>query len=228
MKNTAGSRNPRIKSYVIRASRMSDSQRRAYQTHAPRLVIPPDTPLDWAARFPHTSRRVLEIGFGMGDATRRTAQAHPDWALAAVEVHRPGIGKLLWWIEKCRITNILIIEGDAVDVLQKTIPPRSLDALHIWFPDPWPKKRHRKRRLITPPFAALLPPLLRPGGIVHAATDWEPYAEQILDVFNHTQGLKNRFARWAPKPDYRPNTKFENRGIAASRPIRDIIFEASL
>lgn len=215
----------RIRSYVIRASRMSDSQRRSYETHAPEFLLPAHTPLDWNSRFPGASRRIVEIGFGMGDATRKTAQAHPEWTLIGIEVHRPGIGKLLWWIDKLELTNIRIIEGDAAEVIPKTIPPESVDAFHIWFPDPWPKKRHHKRRLITPAFAALLPPLLRSGGIVHIATDWEPYAEEILDVLDRTEGLKNTVPRWAPRPDHRPDTKFENRGIAASRTIRDIIFE---
>ncbi|MCK5250379.1 MAG: tRNA (guanosine(46)-N7)-methyltransferase TrmB, partial [Spirochaetaceae bacterium] len=128
-------------------------------------------------------------------------------------------------IDQEKIGNLYIIEQDAVEVLFDMIPAESVDGFHIWFPDPWPKKRHHKRRLIQPEIVEILKRALKPGAYIHVATDWEPYAEHILSVFRNADGLKNRFAEWAQKPDYRPDTKFENRGIVAERTIRDIIFE---
>jgi len=205
---------------------MSDAQKKAYSDYAPRWVIPfAGKTLDWEKYFPDAQRRIVEIGFGMGDATRKLAIGYPEWGVIGIEVHRPGVGKLLWWIEQENIANLRIIEHDAVEVLSDMIPAGSVDGFHIWFPDPWPKKRHHKRRLIQPDIIVLLKRALKPGGYIHIATDWEPYAEYILGVMNSSDGITNRYRGWAPKPDYRPDTKFENRGIAADRAIRDIIFE---
>jgi len=215
----------RIRSYVIRAARMSDAQKKAYASLAPLWLIPPGKVVDPEEYFPGKGKIIIEIGFGMGDATRKVAGAHPDWGIIGIEVHRPGIGKLLWWIEEEKLDNLYILEADAVEVFSGMIPDNSIDGIHIWFPDPWPKKKHHKRRLIQPDFIKLLMKTLRKGGYVHAATDWEPYAEHIMEVFTAVPGLKNRYGYWAEKPDYRPDTKFESRGIAAERPIRDIIFE---
>ncbi len=216
----------RVKSYVIRTARMSDAQKKAYIDLSPEWLIPYNGKLlDWDLYYPSAGKHIVEIGFGMGDATRQMACEQPDWTILGIEVHKPGIGKLLWWIEKEKLENIHIVEHDAVDVLSRMIPPGSVDGIHIWFPDPWPKKRHQKRRLIQIEFAELLQRALKPGAYIHAATDWEPYAEHILEVFEKTGSLKNRFKIWADKPDYRPDTKFENRGIVADRTIRDIIYE---
>jgi len=216
----------RVRSYVIRAARMSDAQKKAYEELSDHWLIPDNGEFfDWNRYFPDSHRRIIEIGFGMGDATRKMAKEKLDWGILGIEVHKPGVGKLLWWIEQEQIENIRIVEADAVDVLAERIPRESVDGIHIWFPDPWPKKRHHKRRLIQPAFVRQLAGTLRIGGYVHAATDWEPYAEHILKVFEEIPGLQNRYERWAEKPEYRPDTKFENRGIAAERVIRDIIFE---
>ena len=153
------------------------------------------------------------------------AAENPDWGILGIEVHRPGVGKLLWWIDKEKLGNLYIVEHDAVEVLSEMIPAGSVDGFHIWFPDPWPKKRHHKRRLIQPDTVEILKRTMKPGAYIHVATDWEPYAEHVLSVFGNVDGLRNRFDDWALKPDYRPATKFEDRGIAAERRIRDIIFE---
>jgi len=214
----------RIRSYVIRAARMSEAQKKAYESLSPQWVINKNH-LNLRELFPDSRKRIIEIGFGMGDATRQLAAEHSDWGILGVEVHKPGIGKLLWWIDQMQLKNLYIIERDAVEVLSQVIPAGSVDGIHIWFPDPWPKKRHHKRRLIQPVFSLLLKEALKPGGYIHAATDWESYADYMLKVFQETPGLKNRNETWAVKPDYRPDTKFENRGIVANRTIRDIVFE---
>ena len=216
----------RVRSYVIRAARMSEAQKKALENLAPGRVLPVSTAeLDWRKLFPTAEKCLVEIGFGMGYATRTVASEHPMWGILGIEVHPPGVGKLLWYMDQMNLENIRIVQHDAVEVLDQMIAADTVDGFHIWFPDPWPKKRHHKRRLIQSPFAEQMLRCLKPGGYVHAATDWEPYAEHIMDVLTETDGLKNRFDRWAPKPDYRPDTKFETRGLAADRVIRDIIFE---
>jgi len=218
-----------IPSYAIRASRMTHAQREAYAELSQRWVTPYDGgPLDWDDLFDPSSRRIVEVGFGMGDATRTVAIEHPEWALIGIEVHRPGIGKLLWLIEQEKLKNIRIIEGDAVWILTNMLHPETVDAFHIWFPDPWPKKRHHKRRLLQAPVISLMHRALRVKGYIHIATDWDHYAVEILNLLENTAGLKNKFAVWAPKPEYRPLTKFERRGIDAGRNIRDLIFEKEL
>ncbi len=205
---------------------MSDAQKKAYTVLSPKWVLPADgTPLDFRKLYPEAVKYIVEIGFGMGDATRQLAERHPDWGILGIEVHKPGVGKLLWWIDQDKLKNLFIIEHDAVEVFSTMLSKGSVDGIHIWFPDPWPKKRHYKRRLIQTAFIERLRAVLKTGGYIHAATDWEPYAKQILEVFQETSGLKNRYKLWADKPDYRPDTKFENRGIEARRVIRDIIFE---
>jgi len=205
---------------------MSDAQKKAYTVLSPKWVLPADgTPLDFRKLYPEAVKYIVEIGFGMGDATRQLAERHPDWGILGIEVHKPGVGKLLWWIDQDKLKNLFIIEHDAVEVFSTMLSKGSVDGIHIWFPDPWPKKRHYKRRLIQTAFIERLRAVLKTGGYIHAATDWQPYAKQILEVFQETSGLKNRYKLWADKPDYRPDTKFENRGIEARRVIRDIIFE---
>lgn len=216
----------RVRSYAIRTTRMSDAQKKAYSDLSPLWVVNSDSgPLDWESVFGTHSTRVVEIGFGMGDATKTVALEHPDWAILGVEVHRPGIGKLLWLIEQNRLKNVRIIEGDAVDLLISFLSPESVDTFHVWFPDPWPKKKHHKRRLMQASTVDLLVKALKPGGYIHFATDWEPYADEVLALLEEMPGLENRFSPWAPGSDFRPLTKFEKRGVAARRVIRDLIFE---
>ena len=214
----------RIRSYVLRAARMSDAQKRALERLSPRYVVPfSGEPIDWDALFPGLGRRVVEIGFGMGDATRAVAAARPDTAFLGIEVHKPGVGRLLRLIDEDGLDNVRIVRQDAVEVLESMIPPLSVDGFHVWFPDPWPKARHIKRRLINAGTLAMMAACLRPGGYVHCATDWEPYAESIAAAVEAAPGLENPHGKWAPRPDWRPQTKFEGKGRAADRTIRDII-----
>ena len=218
---------PFVRSYVARASRISKAQRKAYSDYASDWILPfKKEKINWEENCPNTNRRIVEIGFGMGDSTRRLAGENPTWSILGIEVYRPGIGKLLWWINQEELKNIRIIEHDAVEVVREMLAEGSVDGFHIWFPDPWPKRRHQKRRLIEPRFIELLSRALKPGAYIHIATDWEPYAGQILSLLEGAEGLKNRHRKWSPRPSYRPSTKFEERGLAANRIIRDIIFES--
>jgi tRNA (guanine-N7-)-methyltransferase len=214
-----------IRSYVVRAGRMGSGQRRALAELAPRYVLPfqPAT-IDPAACFGRAAPCVLEIGFGMGDATAAIAQALPDTDFIGVEVHPPGVGALLQRVEAQALANIRIVQHDAVEVVEQMIAPASLAGVHVFFPDPWHKKRHHKRRLIQPPFVALLASRLAPGGYLHCATDWQPYAEQMLEVLGAEPLLRNRFEGYAPRPDYRPPTKFEQRGLKLSHGVWDLVF----
>jgi tRNA (guanine-N7-)-methyltransferase len=214
-----------IRSYVLRQGRVSNAQRRAHDTLLPRFGIEyAATPLDFDRVFGRSAPRVLEIGFGMGETTAAIAAAHPDTDYLALEVHTPGVGSLLKQLEEQSITNIRIVQHDAVEVLDHMVPPASLDGAHIFFPDPWPKKRHHKRRLIQPPLVKLLASRLKPGAYVHAATDWEEYAQQILEVFGAEPLLENTTEGYAPRPDYRPLTKFEQRGLRLGHGVWDIVF----
>lgn len=214
-----------IRSYVLRQGRMTDAQRRARDELMPRFGVPyADTPVDLDAVFGRRAPRTLEIGSGMGEGTAAMAQAHPDGDYLAVEVHSPGVGSLLRRVGELGLTNVRVIQHDAVEVVHRMIPPGSLEAVHIFFPDPWPKKRHHKRRLIQAPFVALLAERLKPGGLLHAATDWEDYARHILAVLDAEPLLGNTTSGFAPRPGYRPLTKFESRGLGLGHPVWDVIF----
>ncbi|MEO6032803.1 MAG: tRNA (guanosine(46)-N7)-methyltransferase TrmB, partial [Burkholderiaceae bacterium] len=167
---------------------------------------------------------VLEIGFGMGDATAAIAQALPGTDLIGVEVHTPGVGALLKQIGERGLANLRLIQHDAVDVLEQMIAPESLAGVHVFFPDPWHKKRHHKRRLIQADFVRLLVQRMAAGGYLHCATDWQPYAQQMLEVLGAEPGLRNTAPGFAPRPDYRPLTKFENRGLKLGHCVWDLVF----
>jgi len=204
---------------------MSNAQTRALETLLPRWGIPyQESRLDLDAAFGRSAPKILEIGFGMGDSTAAIAAAHPQNDYLGIEVHGPGVGSLLNQIEALGLTNLRVIQHDAVEVLKHMIDPASLDGVHIFFPDPWHKKKHHKRRLIQPELVALLCEKLKPGGYLHAATDWQEYAEHILAVLAAEPGLANTAADYAPKPDYRPLTKFEQRGIKLGHGVWDIVF----
>ncbi len=214
-----------IRSYVVRAGRMGTGQHRALAELAPRFVLPyRDEVTDFGAAFARIAPLVLEIGFGMGDATAQIAAARPDTDFLGIEVHPPGVGALLQRIEERGLANVRIVQHDAVEVLEHMIAPGSLAGVHVFFPDPWHKKRHHKRRLIQGPFVALLASRLAPGGYLHCATDWQPYAEQMLEVLSAEPTLTNRFDAYAPRPDYRPLTKFENRGLKLGHGVWDLVF----
>jgi len=220
-----GAHHRSIRSYVLRAGRMGTGQARALAELGPRFVLPyRPQPVDFAAEFGRHASCVLEIGFGMGDATAQIAAAQRDTDFMGVEVHEPGVGALLRRIDELQLTNLRIVQHDAVEVLQQMVAPGSLAGMHVFFPDPWHKKRHHKRRLIQPAFVALLASRLAPGGYLHCATDWQPYAEQMLEVLSAEPLLVNTAEGFAPKPAYRPLTKFEQRGLKLGHGVWDLVF----
>ena len=214
-----------IRSYVLRQGRVSNAQKRAHDTLLPRYGLEyRDSRVDLDQAFGRSAPHVLEIGCGMGETTVAIAAAHPGTDYLGIEVHTPGVGSLLKQIDAAGLTNLRVIQHDAVAVLRQMIMPDSLDGIHIFFPDPWPKKRHHKRRLIQPPFAALAASRLRPGGYLHAATDWHEYAEQMLAVLGAEPLLENTAPAYAPRPEYRPQTKFETRGLKLGHGVWDLVF----
>ncbi|KAB7632896.1 tRNA (guanosine(46)-N7)-methyltransferase TrmB [Verminephrobacter eiseniae] len=227
-----------IKSFVRRAGRTTAAQARAFEDLGPRFVVPyapiaPIAPIAPAAPaapaagawFGRNAPLVLEIGFGMGEATAHIARVRPQDDFLCCEVHRPGVGALLKRIAEHGLSNIRILEHDAVEVIDHMLPESCLAGVHIFFPDPWHKSRHHKRRLIQPPLVARLAARLQAGGYLHCATDWQPYAEQMLQVLGAEPLLRNTAPGFAPKPGYRPLTKFENRGLRLGHGVRDLVFE---
>jgi tRNA (guanine-N7-)-methyltransferase len=217
-----------IRSFVVRAGRMGTGQVRALEELGPRFVLPyAAKPLDFEATFGRKAPVVLEIGFGMGQATAAIAQGMPGTDFIGVEVHTPGVGALLKLIGEQQIPNIRIVQHDAVEVLEHMVAPGSLAGVHVFFPDPWHKKKHNKRRLIQPEFVKQLCSRIATGGYLHCATDWQPYAEQMLEVLSAEPLLQNAAEGYAPKPAYRPLTKFENRGLKLGHGVWDLVFTRS-
>lgn len=217
-----------IRSYVLRAGRMTPAQERAFEHNWSRWGLDyADGLLDWDRVFGSGGRRVLEIGFGMGQSLVAMAAAAPQSRFLGVEVHRPGVGKLFHTMEAQGVENIRVYCHDAVEILRDCIADGSLDRVQIFFPDPWPKKRHHKRRLIQPSFVQLLRTKLRVGGTLHLATDWENYAEQMMEVLGDAAGFANQAGpgAYAPRPEYRPPTKFELRGERLGHGVWDLLFE---
>ncbi len=218
-----------IRSFVRRTGRTTLGQAKAFEEVGPRFLLPYNAaPMDFSAVFQRHAPTVLEIGFGMGEATAHIAAQMPETNFLCCEVHTPGVGALLKRIAEQGMENIRILQHDAVEVIDHMLPPGSLDGVHIFFPDPWHKKKHNKRRLIQSPLISKLAARLKPGGYLHCATDWQPYAEQILEVLGAEPLLKNTADEtadgYAPKPDYRPLTKFENRGIKLGHGVWDVVF----
>ena len=214
-----------VKSFVLRQGRFSPAQRRAYESLLPRFSIPfSTTPVDLASAFGRTNPKILEIGSGMGETTAAIADSHPKLDFIAVEVHTPGVGSLLKLLAERAIANVRIVQHDAVEVVEHMIAPGALAGVHVFFPDPWPKKKHHKRRLLRPDFVHLLAQRLGSGAYLHVATDWEDYAEQILSTMSDEPLLENSCAGFAPRPEYRPLTKFERRGLDLGHEVRDVIF----
>jgi len=214
-----------IRSFVLRQGRMTEGQKRAQADLLPRFGIDYSPgPLDLDAAFGRKAPKILEIGFGMGETTAAIAAVQPENDYLGVEVHAPGVGALLKRIDAGGITNIRIIRHDAVAVLENMIPPGSLTGAHVFFPDPWPKKKHNKRRLVQPPFIALLASRIAPGGHLHLATDWEQYAEQMLAVLSAEPLIGNTAQSYADRPQSRPLTKFENRGLKLGHGVWDLVF----
>jgi tRNA (guanine-N7-)-methyltransferase len=214
-----------IRSFVLRAGRIGPGQARALEALGPRFILPyRSTPCDLDAAFARRAPRIVEIGFGMGDATAAIAQALPDTDFVGIEVHPPGVGALLKKIGELDLTNLRLVQHDAVEVLRDMVAADSLDGVHVFFPDPWHKKKHNKRRLIQPDFVRLLASRLRAGGYLHCATDWQPYAEQMLEVLGAEPALHNTASGFAERPAYRPLTKFENRGLKLGHGVWDLVF----
>jgi tRNA (guanine-N7-)-methyltransferase len=215
----------RIRSFVTRAGRLSPAQARAIDTLAPRFCLPyRKEALDIAAAFGRQAPTILEIGFGMGATTAAIAAGMPEKNFIGVEVHTPGVGSLLKLVGEQGLENIRIIQHDAVEVLEHMIAPGSLHGVHIFFPDPWHKARHNKRRLIQGAFVAQLVTRIAPGAYLHCATDWQDYAQQMLEVLDAEPALENTAADYAPRPSYRPVTKFENRGIRLGHGVWDLVY----
>ncbi len=216
---------PPIRSYVLRQGRFSPGQQRAYEELLPRFGIAyAPRALDFEAAFGRRAPVVVEVGFGMGETTARIAAENPGIDYLAIEVHTPGVGSLLKHIDAAQLSNLRIVQHDAVEVMRDMIPAGSLAGMHVFFPDPWPKKRHHKRRLLQPGFAALAASRLAPRGYLHVATDWQEYAEHVLAVLSATSGLENTAPGFAPRPATRPETKFERRGLNLGHGVWDIVF----
>jgi tRNA (guanine-N7-)-methyltransferase len=217
----------RIKSFVLRGGRMTDSQQKAWETQFSHYGLSlDDGGLDWCREFGVGRRRILEIGFGMGDSLAAMAEADTTAAFVGIEVHRPGVGRLLSEIDRLGLENLKVYAEDAVEVLEQVIVSESLDRIQIYFPDPWHKKRHHKRRLIQPKFVSLLSDRLRSGGKLHLATDWQPYAEHMLEVLDANAELTNDAGagHYSGKPSWRPETKFERRGQRLGHGVWDLLY----
>ena len=208
-----------------RAGRTTTGQAKAFEQLGPRFLLPyQPRALDFQAAFGRDAPTILEIGFGMGEATAHIAGLMPEKNFLCCEVHEPGVGALLKRIGEHGLANIRIVQHDAVEVMEHMLPEGSLAGIHIFFPDPWHKLRHNKRRLVQPPLVARLASRLRAGGYIHCATDWEPYAQQMLEVLSGEPQLANTAQGYAPRPDYRPLTKFENRGLKLGHGVWDLVF----
>jgi tRNA (guanine-N7-)-methyltransferase len=214
-----------IRSFVLRAGRMGSGQVKALEALGPLYLLPYQAErLDFDRTFGRQAPVILEIGFGMGGATAEIAAARPQDDFIGIEVHTPGVGALLQRIQERGLTNLRLVQHDAVEVLRDMIAPGSLAGIHVYFPDPWHKKKHNKRRLIQSPFVQELSARLAPGGYLHCATDWQPYAEQMLDVLGAEPTLANTADGYAERPDWRPLTKFENRGLKLGHGVWDLVF----
>ena len=215
-----------IRSFVLRQGRVSNAQRRAYEDLLPKYGIPYKKGLlNFEMVYGREAPRYLEIGSGMGETTVSIARSHPQNDYLAIEVYTPGVGSLLKQIEEFKLTNLRIVQHDAVEVVNNMFPQEYLDGIHIFFPDPWPKLRHHKRRLIQPKFISLLCKHLKPGGYIHVATDWNNYADQILEVMSNELSLTNTARDFVQRPEYRPLTKFEQRGLRLGHKVWDLVFK---
>lgn len=216
----------RIRSFVTRAGRLSEAQSKAIESLGPKFMIAyQKAPLDIDAAFARQAPTVFEIGFGMGETSAKISKLMPEKNFIGVEVHTPGVGNLLKLVDAEGLQNQRIIQHDAYEVLTNMIPPASLAGVHVFFPDPWHKARHNKRRLIQGPMVTLLASRLQAGGYIHCATDWEEYAVQMLEVLSAEPSLQNTAEGYAPRPDYRPVTKFENRGLKLGHGVWDLVFQ---
>ncbi len=214
-----------VKTYVLRKGRMTSAQERDYRELSPVWCIPfENKKINFLDVFGNTNPTTVEIGFGMGSATAQIAERNPDINYIGIEVHRPGVGRLLGEIRRRDLKNLYIIEHDALDVLDAMFVDNSVNAFHVFFPDPWPKKRHHKRRLVRRPHTDLFARKLAPGGYFYMVTDWTEYAESALEELRQTEGLRSPYDGFSERQIWRPETKFERRGIDAARPISELYF----
>ncbi len=219
----------RVVSFNPRGGRLNDVQRRAWNDHADSWYLDPEVfgsadPFDADRVFGRSAPLVVEIGSGMGESTAAMALARPDVNLLAIEVYKPGVAQTFHHLARSGADNVRVMRGDGAQILTDLMAPGSLAEVWLFFPDPWPKTKHLKRRLVTADFTALVASRLRKGGAFRLATDWAPYAEQMLAACTSTKALRNAGAGWAPRPDFRPTTRFERRGLAAGREIYDVEF----
>ncbi|MGB5178304.1 MAG: tRNA (guanosine(46)-N7)-methyltransferase TrmB [Gammaproteobacteria bacterium] len=229
LKTTPADNRPlrKIRSFVRREGRITVGQQRALQELWPRYGLEADAALDMATIFGRSAPCTLEIGFGNGDVLATLAEQQPQCDFIGIEVHRPGVGRLLQQLAERELNNVRVMCADAVQVLKTCFPDNSLDRVLLFFPDPWHKKRHRKRRLVQPDFIELLSGKIRPGGCLHMATDWQDYAEHMLEVMERSPRFRNSAAagHFSPRPDYRPVTRFEQRGQRLGHGVWDLLFE---
>jgi tRNA (guanine-N7-)-methyltransferase len=219
----------KIRSFVLRGGRLTAAQRRSYDSLSSAFVIPIENKtLDFAGIFGNGNPVIVEIGFGMGDATAIIAGENPDKNYIGIDIHKPGIGRLLWEIEQRSLSNVRIIEHDAAEVFEEMIPPDSLEGIHLFFPDPWPKKRHHKRRLVNPPFAQVLASRLKRGGYLYMVSDWLDYANWALSVLTSTKGMVNEYGGFAVPQSWRPHTSFEKKGLDKKHEIKELFFRRSV
>ncbi len=215
-----------VRSYVVRGGRLTPGQRRGLEQHRDYLLEAGSGRADWHQIFGRTAPVILEIGFGMGDSLCQMAAAEPDKNFVGIEVHPPGVGRLLNQAAAAQLSNLRVYMGDAVAVLDDCIPPQTVSRVQLYFPDPWPKKKHHKRRLVQPDFVAKIRRTLAPGGLLHMATDWLPYAEHMAEVMAAAEGFENTVSQgiYAPRPEFRPVTKFERRGQRLGHGVRDLLY----
>jgi tRNA (guanine-N7-)-methyltransferase len=219
----------KIRSFVLRGGRFTSAQQRSYNSLSEKFLIPYENKLlDFAGIFDNNNPVIAEIGFGMGRATALIAGDNPQKNYVGIEIHKPGIGRLLWEIEQMPLSNVRIIEHDAAEVFENMIPADSLDGVHVFFPDPWPKKRHHKRRLIQRPFTDCIASKLKPGGYIYMASDWLDYAEWALAVLTDTKGMVNEYDGFAQPQSWRPRTSFEKKGLDKKHEIKELFFRRGL
>jgi len=218
---------PRIKSFIRRIGRMTEAQRNALDTLWDKYCLDPEGVCDFSEVFGRHAPIILEIGFGNGESLAKTAEDNPDKDYIGIEVHKPGVGNLLAQLERKQISNVRIFYHDAIEVLEKCIPTHSLTGMHLFFPDPWHKRKHHKRRIVRPSFVKLMAQKIQPAGYFHAATDWQHYAQHMLKILAVADQFTNMSEShdYCPRPDYRPLTKFEQRGLRLGHGVWDLIFK---
>ena len=216
----------KIRSFIRRQGRITPGQQRAIDRLWPKYGLDKNQVIDYSNVFGRQASLIVEIGFGNGESLAKMAANHPENDYLGIEVHKPGVGHLLLQLDQLEINNVRIFNYDAVDILEQQIADNSLSGIHLYFPDPWPKKRHHKRRIVQSEFIALITRKLQPGGYFHAATDWQDYAEHMLTVLQKHPAFINQSSdgMYCERPDYRPVTKFERRGLALGHGVWDLIF----